>query len=432
MTAASRYLQRYAYLPAICEEQPPHDLALCIVVPCYREHHVVKFLAHLAGCEAPPLRCEVLLVWNSHESEPQATSAEHAMLAQAARSWCDRNAPWFTLQNLMCDALPAARPGLSMARKVGLDEALRRMDTASHEGILVLSSADVRYSRSYFVAVCQALLNNQIPGACYSQFQYSGAGEPDAVKQAAVLYELYLHYLNVGASLCGFPYPLVIPAPAISLTATAYIKSGGYAATYNEQSTAFVARLNELGNFKRIPQVQVTLLARNEVRPGSEAARTIARMSRRNRSRLYVPHPNGFALLYRLLSSLPELYLAEHLKLRQVADLGAPVQRYFDKLFFDEHIAKLRQNSRHLASFQERFFQWFNAARVMQFLKFLSDEIHPPMHVEHSLTVLLQRSSWSHTESLNPFPTDVTAQLTLLRELSTKKGWLRMGPAFES
>ena len=371
------------------------------------------------------------MVWNSHESELQATSTEHALLAQAAHSWCERNAPWFTLQNLMCDALPAARPGLAMARKVGLDEALRRMDNAVHESILILSSADVRYSRDYFVSVSEGLLYAQVPGACYSQFQYSGAGETDTVKRAAVLYELYLHYLNVGASLCGFPYPLVVPAPAISLTATAYVKAGGYAATYNEQSTAFLARLNELGNFKRLPQAQLTLLARNQVRPGSEGARTIARMSRRGRSRLYVPHPNGFVLLYHLFSSLPELYLAQHLKLRQVVDLGAPVHRYFDKLFFDEHIAKLRQNSRHLASFQERFFHWFNAARVMQFLKFLSDEIHPPMHVEHSLNVLLERSSWSHRETLNPLPADAIAQLVLLRELNTKKGWLRMGPAFE-
>ena len=138
------------------ETQPHPGLRMVVVIPCHDEPDLIGALAHLAHCEPPLGEAEVIVIINGSENNSPAVHEQNERtLGQAADWLAKRHDPWLPIHLLNLPKLPPRHAGVGQARKIGMDEALRRLAEVGQakDGLIVCFDADCRCSANYFTGI---------------------------------------------------------------------------------------------------------------------------------------------------------------------------------------------------------------------------------------------------------------------------------------
>ena len=81
------YRRRFGFVPPQIAAAPSPNLGLTVVVPVYDEPCLNQSLQSLRDCEMPPCDVEVLLVFNSSESDTDAVRFRNQQAFQSAVQW---------------------------------------------------------------------------------------------------------------------------------------------------------------------------------------------------------------------------------------------------------------------------------------------------------------------------------------------------------
>ncbi len=393
-----QYLQKSAG-PRLIKTKPHPGLRMVVVIPCHDEPDLIGALKHLAKCEPSRGQAEVIVVINDSEKDGSAVTRQNLCTLCETTDWLDeRRDPWLPIHLLYPPKLPPKHAGVGQARKIGMDEALRRLADVgqAEDGLLVCYDADCRCSPNYFTGIeshfasepdapgCSIHFEHPLDASEWAALGFGGRAPRRAVFDGIAAYELHLRYHVSAQKFIGFPYAFHTIGSAMAVRAWAYVKQGGMNRRQAGEDFYFLQKISWIGQVTELTDVTVHPSPRLSDRVPFGTGKAIGD---------YVA--NGRLATYPL-----QAYRDAQWLLGQVEALwenGRPsdvppeaMGQFLGEEFVGTVVPEIRANSGDLSAFRKRFSRWFNAFRLMKFLNFSRDVIHGSAEIEVAATELLE------------------------------------------
>jgi glycosyltransferase involved in cell wall biosynthesis len=223
--AVEYYFQRFGFCPPQIATPPSSQLGLVVVIPCYNEPALIESLEALRRSERPSSHVEVILVINSAENASASVLQQNEQTFHAAQTWISQHDDSsFRFHCLHFPKLPQKKAGVGLARKIGMDEALRRLAAINRlDSPILCFDADCTCDPNYLVEIERAFITHpQAPGASiYFEHPLEGPEDP-RLYQAVTLYELHLRYYVEALRYAGFPHAFHTIGSSMAVRAQIY------------------------------------------------------------------------------------------------------------------------------------------------------------------------------------------------------------------
>ncbi len=412
---AERYFGRFGFREKMIDSPPPAGMKLSIVIPCYDEPDLLSTLNSLCDCYLPRYPVEVLLVFNcgSHEAEVRESNRQ---ALTAVTAWAQQQqTEKLHLHCLWADDLPPKHAGVGLARKIGMDEALRRFAQLDYRGMIVCLDADCTVAPDY-LQVLEQVQTEQSPGSCTICFEH----RPEQMKEAAlqegiVYYELFLRYYVNALAYSGYPFSMHTIGSCMAARADIYALSGGMNRRKAGEDFYFLHKVVPLGDFCKVDATCVFPSGRlsHRVPFGTGRAQQDWLQDPEKRSHSY--HYDTFRDLNAFLVVVSSLYAADKdTYLRIMEAQPETVQDFMAKQNLSERIYEIKANSGSFERFHKRFFAWFDGFKALKFVHYCRDHYYEEMELTEAGKWLLKQHGF--TVSCEP-----SELLGLYRRLDKKR-----------
>lgn len=245
MDKKQSYFQRFGFCGRQIAEPPPPNLGMVILVPCFDERDIVGALESLRACERPRCSVEVIVVVNSAADAPAEVKERNRKSAEQAREYA---------HVIHFPDLPRKHAGVGLARKIGMDEALRRLT----DGIIVNFDADCRCDLNYLKAIEDRFQKHPETPGCSIYFEHP-PGPAD-------LYELHLRYYVQALRYAGHPYAFHTIGSCMAVRSQVYMEQGGMNRRQAGEDFYFLQKVIALGNYTDLLTTRVIPSARESNR----------------------------------------------------------------------------------------------------------------------------------------------------------------------
>jgi hypothetical protein len=396
-----RYLSQSAETRFI-SAPPEAGLRLVVVIPCHNEPDLLGTLQHLAKCNPPLGQAEVIAVINAAATHAEAVHEQNlASLGQVTEWLKNRDNHWLTVHLLHLPDLPRRHAGVGLARKIGMDEGLRRLADVGQadDGLLVCYDADCRCSPDYFTAIeSHFAAHPASPGtsihfehplgqAEMTQHSFGALGQAlgQAEFEGITAYELHLRYHVRAQKQIGFPYAFQTIGSAMAVRAWAYVKQGGMNRRHAGEDFYFLQKISWLGQVTELTEATVFPSPRLSDRVPFGTGKAIGDFIESQKQTTYPLQ--AYQDVEWLIKQTEILWSAG----RFAEPAPEPLARFLGEDFLKTVLPEIRKNSTDLKKFCKRFFRWFNAFRLMKYLNYARDEAYGPAQVEVAAEALLFR-----------------------------------------
>ena len=260
ISIAQTYLNRFPVFPKQLDHVVHESMEICVVIPSYNEPAIIPSLASIKNCELPEnFFVEVVVVVNHPKGEDQSIVDQNKKTLNDVKEFnnsLDKESFYFHAINAF--DLPPKHAGVGWARKIGMDEALRRFKKINKNGIICCFDADATISKNYLKEVFHAFKNNQYNGASiYFEHPLHGTEFDNDIYEAILSYELHLRYYKNALKYCGVPYAYHTVGSSMAVSASAYAKQGGMNRRKAGEDFYFINKIIALGNYGEINTTNV-------------------------------------------------------------------------------------------------------------------------------------------------------------------------------
>jgi hypothetical protein len=283
--------------------------------------------------------------------------------------------------------------GVGLARKTGMDEAVRRFNSTNNpEGIILNLDADCLVEKNYFVSVCDELLKQKDRAACSIYFEHplSGSDFPGNIYKNITLYELHLRYYYQGLAFSGFPYVFHTVGSAIAVKVKSYIKAGGMNRRQAAEDFYFIQKLVPAGGYYNLNSTTVYPSPRVSSRVPFGTGASVRKLSEENRPTLLTYNILAFKELRSFFGMTGVFYHCNSDELHGCYESLPPgLKLFIDEKEWTDKIVEIKNNTSGLSSFKKRFFGWFNMFRIVKYLNKVHIEFFEKRPVDTSAIELL-------------------------------------------
>ncbi len=357
--AVENYFLRFGLHGPLIATPPASDLRCVIVIPCFNEPDLQCALDSLWNCDRPTSPVELIVVINSAADASPSIRENNEGTFRKALAWSDRHRDQgFACYPLCLPDLPPRHAGVGFARKIGMDEAVRRL---RGQGIIVCFDADSQCDRNYLCAIEKHFAQEiDSPGASiYFEHPLKGL-LPERVYDAAAIYELHLRYYVQALRYAGFPYAFHTIGSAMAVRADTYMEQGGMNKRKAGEDFYFLQKVIALGGFTEVKATRVIPSPRESDR---------------------VPFGTGKAVSDQLRGQVRETYpLEAFLDLKSFwealpdwSGASSGIREFLSTQNIDQVVAEIRANTSGKETFIRRFVRWFDGFRAMKFVHFARD-----------------------------------------------------------
>ena len=145
-----KYIQKHdAYNKYVVP--PEFNYGMVVVIPCYDEPDVMATLESLMQCVSTELPVCVLVVVNSSElTENSVVMHNRETYSRLLAFATEHNQPNLCFHTLLCEELPRKHAGVGLARKIGMEWAVRGfLQSGNSDGVIISLDADCTVSENY-------------------------------------------------------------------------------------------------------------------------------------------------------------------------------------------------------------------------------------------------------------------------------------------
>jgi len=339
----------------------------------------------------------VIVVVNESEKSSQAIKDFNQANYLNLLDWKKENdRPNLILHPIYARSVNAKHAGAGMARKIGMDEAIRRFNALNRpEGVIVSLDADCLVSLNYLQEIESAFTANKSFFAATLNFKHRIDEMTDPKQKIGIqLYEDYLHYYKKALDFAGFPNSIYTIGSAFAVRAEAYVKQGGMNRRQAGEDFYFLNKLTKLGKIIEITDAYVYPSARvsDRVPFGTGAAMT---KWMNEEDDLTVTYNFAAFLDLKVLFDQVDSLFRRSDDAGFLASLPVSVQEYLQTLEFSSKLHEINQNSSSLASFRKRFFQFFDGFLILRFLNLAHQKYYPQQNLLEAIKQLKEYSGYS-------------------------------------
>jgi glycosyltransferase involved in cell wall biosynthesis len=398
MGFASAYLETRALFPQKIEEAPHQETGIIVVVPAYNEPEISSLLDSLADCTAPECRVEVIVVVNAPDDASPAIIDNNRKSLINIESWKKTHIEcFFRLFAFNVEQFSVAGWGVGLARKTGMDEAVRRFSSIDRpDGVILNLDADCIVEKNYFLTVCNKVLKSNEISACSIYFEHplSGNEYPEKIYRYITFYELHLRYYFQALAYTGFPYVFHTVGSAIAVKALPYIKAGGMNRRQAGEDFYFIQKLVPSGGYINLNSTTVYPSPRTSYRVPFGTGASISKLSDDNSSTLMTYNILAFKELRTFFEQTDGFFKSTPEQLDVDFSLMPPgLIMFLDKKEFIDKIKEIGDNTSGIESFKKRFFGWFNMFRVVKYLNYVHQDFYEKKPVDISAVELLEMNN---------------------------------------
>jgi len=356
MSFADKYFSRVKTYDSLIKQKPAENLQISVVIPVYNEPEVIKTLQSLLRNSFAGFNAEIIFVINS------AINEEEKILLQNKKSKTELKAEFEKNNNsnlkmfiLEFSDLPTKTAGVGLARKIGMDEALRRFNSInSPESIIVSLDADTLVAENYLQAIFNFYSEN--PKICGANIKFEHPTEGNVfnkdIYKAIIIYETYLHYYVQALRYANFPHSYHTIGSAFCVRANSYAKQGGM--VVNKSGEDGVAIKQIIDNDFVFKTYKL----------------------------------DAFLLLKDFFEQIDSLFNEKTIDDLEIDDL---LSEFLKQNKIEKKLKEIRANTSNKENFRNRFFSWFNALKVLKFLNFAHIEKFEKSDIIDEAKKLLQK-----------------------------------------
>ena len=395
MGFASVYLEERTLFPLQISEAPDRETGIIVVVPAYNEPDITRLLDSLANCTEPDCRVEVIIVINAPDDATAESLENNKKSLINIESWKKtNNNSFFRLFAFNVEHNLVSGWGVGLARKTGMDEAIRRFNIIDKpDGIILNVDADCTVEENYFITIYNEFLKTSERSACSIYFEHpvSGGNYSEAVYRFITLYELHLRYYYQGLSFSGFPYVFHTVGSAIAVKALAYIKAGGMNRRQAGEDFYFIQKLVPAGGYFNLNSTTVYPSPRVSSRVPFGTGASIAKLTSENSSTLLSYNIKAFGELRTFFDMTYSLfnYVPEQLH-EQYSLFPEGIRMFLNEKEWIEKMMEIKNNTSGIQSYKKRFFGWFNMFRIVKYLNFVHQDFYEKKPVNISAFELIE------------------------------------------
>jgi len=395
MGFASTYLETRAVFPEFIKEAPDRNTGIIIVVPAYNEPGICSLLDSLLLCVKVECEVEVIIIVNAPAGATNESLENNKIALKNIESWKKENKNSFFRLFAFSTGIPTIEGwGVGLARKTGMDEAIRRFDRINNpDGVILSLDADCTVEKNYMVAVYNELLIKKERAACSVFFEHptSGSEFSEEIYSYITLYELHLRYYFQGLAYSGFPFVFHTVGSAIAVKALAYVKAGGMNRRQAGEDFYFIQKLLPAGGYFNLNLTTVYPSPRVSTRVPFGTGASVGKLSQDNCHNLMTYNILAFNEL-RIFFAMTDIFYEcppENLE-QKYSLLPVGISTFLNEKEWIEKMMEIKNNTSGLLSFQKRFFGWFNMFKIVKYLNFVHSGIFDKKPVGLAASELLE------------------------------------------
>jgi hypothetical protein len=407
MGFASTYIEERILFPQYIKEAPDKNTAIIIVIPAYNERDLTLLLDSLQKCRQPQCKVEVIVVINAPENAPEDCIENNRQTVLDIISWKEKNPGCFFRLFYFSVEKPLVKGwGVGLARKTGMDEALRRLDSINNpNGIILNLDADCTVEENYLEAVFSELYNEPSHSACSIYFEHPASGQKysENIYRYIVLYELHLRYYIQALSYTGFPWVFHTVGSSIAVKALPYIKVGGMNRKQAGEDFYFVQKLVPLGGYFSLNSTTVHPSPRISVRVPFGTGASINKLMADESPTFRTYSFNAFSDLRAFFGYIERVFDSqENLLFEIYSAFPDGLKSYMSVNEWTEKMIEIKTNTSNFQSFSKRFFNWFNMFKIVKYLNHVHNSFYEKVPVEKAALELIESSAHNSLQSTDP------------------------------
>jgi hypothetical protein len=359
-------------------ENPQRNLKIVIVIPCLAETQIMETIGSLRKNVGFNCFVECLIVVNHSESAPMEIKLLNQNILDQIRGEQKSSSSLLKFQAIEAFNLPDKKSGVGMARKIGMNMAVERLNEAGtfKEGIIVCLDGDCTVHKDYLAEIEQYFAKYKANG-CSIYFEHPLDNEN---QEAIIDYELFLRYYNNALRWTGFLYAFQTVGSAMAVSASAYQKQCGMNTRKAGEDFYFLNKIIQLGNFGDLVSTTVYPSARKSERVPFGTGREMIEWERGEHLLSY--HPDLFIESSKVFGMIDQFSECESpIGLLEKNNVHPVFISYLNDQDMNGWVAEAKSNSSTIEAFRKRFFVWMNAFRVMKLLNALSGPTFPKIPI---------------------------------------------------
>ncbi|ELR71479.1 hypothetical protein C900_02542 [Fulvivirga imtechensis AK7] len=387
------YLTRYAYGEQLITDLPHPQLDLIVTIPCYNEPQLIRSLQSLRQCITDAVYTEVIVVINESIEASPTVSAQNKRTFEEATAWAAlHSTEYLRFYILYKNDLPGKHAGVGLARKIAMDEAVRRFEYwKKPEGVIVCFDADSICEVDYLQAIYNFFRKNPHAPGCSIYFEHPLEGDYEKdIYEAIIDYELFLRYYVNALRYAGFPYAYETIGSSMAVRSAAYQKQGGMNRRKAGEDFYFLHKIIPLGNFGEINNTRVIPSPRRSDRVpfGTGKAVNDWLVSRQ----LHTYAPEIFEDLKQFLDTVANLYqVTPKAFFDLMQSLPESLRGFLQSNDIENHVERINRHSASPETFSRHFFQWFDGFKVLKYIHFARDQYYANVPVAIAATQLFEK-----------------------------------------
>ncbi len=381
------YLNKFSNTTKLINETINTDCKQIVIIPSYCEPELEKTLNSLLDCTTTAFVTEVIIVLNSSIEDPEAKTFHQKQKTELELKFSKHNLLVFHF--ILVTDLPVKHAGVGLARKIGMDEAIRRFEEIEYDGLLICFDGDSIVNKNYLPELEKYASKPESYNTICLHFEHDIENEKhETLKTGIIYYELFLRYYKEGLSYCHFPYAFHTIGSSMAVKASIYCKAGGMNKRKAGEDFYF---LNKIFHYGKVVELNAAI-----VYPS-------ARISTR------VPFGTGRAQ-QNFIEKKEEIFttysfkIFEDLKLFFECDLyettidqivlPASIQQFLNKNDFKNKLLEIKKNTTSKQQFEKRFYDWFDGFMLLKFVHFARDNYYPNNNILEEVNTLLKPASF--------------------------------------
>lgn len=399
------YLERYAYQQTYIAEKDYGQPDLIVVLPCHNEPDLLTSLNAIEACDAPEGNVSVIVVINASMISSEEIKTHNGQTFVTCEAWLNQSESKYSYHFILENELPKKHAGVGLARKIGMDEAIRIFEAQQKDGVILCFDADSICEPNLLIEVEKVFKDNPKTPGCSIHFEHPLEGElKPEVYEGILNYELHLRYYVDGLKYAGFPYAFQTIGSSMAVRSSAYQKQGGMNRRKAGEDFYFLHKIIPLGHFKELNTTKIIPSPRRSERVPFGTGRAIGTWLDEGKSELLSYDPKIFEDLKVFFSAVEDWYQIGEVDTAW-GELPASIQQFIPLEEFLAQIREFNSQANSLATFQKRFYQWFDGFKALKFVHFARDEFYPNVPVSVGVDWLfgtweLDSKSWDLRQKL--------------------------------
>ncbi len=370
---------------------PEKETGMIVVIPCFREPDILQTLQSLQSCDLPQQKVEVIVVINHSEIEDEATKTYNQKTKAEVLSWISKNKNE-KLSFLLAGPVELQKKwaGAGLARKSGMDEAIRRFNILEKPNAIIVSlDADTLVDKNYLIEIENHFRQNPKHVGATISFEHQKQDLSLKQLEGIELYEKYLEYYKNALDYTGYPFSMFTVGSAFAVTADAYVKRGGMNRRQAGEDFYFLQNLVQQGIVGEINSTKVYPSARLSDRVPFGTGPILQKWMNGEEDLKVTYNLNAFSDLKALFKIKEKFFKIDEKEFeKMIQNLPDLIHRFLIEDNSWDDLDDLNNNCSTIKSFQNRFFQKFNAFKILKYLNFAHEIYYQKSDLNEQISML--------------------------------------------